>query len=101
MGEHYTIAIVGSGPGGLSAAGRAAQRGVSHILLEKTDHAADTVYRYQKRKLVMSTPDVLPLRSDISFERGIRERVLDTWNQQLEALGIKLLLSARLRRNGL
>ncbi len=94
MGEHYTIAIVGSGPGGLSAAGRAAQRGVSHILLEKTDHAADTVYRYQKRKLVMSTPDVLPLRSDISFERGIREQVLDTWNQQLEALGVKTRYNA-------
>ena len=73
-------------------------------MLEKVDHAADTVYRYQKGKLVMSTPDVLPLRSDFSFERGIREQVLDIWNQKLEALGINIRYNAEvtaiLRRDG-
>ena len=78
MGEHYEIAIVGSGPGGLSAGGRAAERGVSHILLEKASQAADTVFKYQKGKPVMATPDVLPVRSDFSFGYGSREQVLDT-----------------------
>ncbi len=88
--EHYTVAVVGSGPGGLSAAGRAAQLGVSHILFEKTDHASDTIYKYQKGKLVMATPDILPLRSDFSFEMGIREDVLGAWDDELEALKVNV-----------
>ena len=94
MDEHYTVAIVGSGPGGLSAGGRAAQLGVSHILLEKADHAADTVYKYQKGKLVMATPDILPLRSDFSFEYGVREDVLRTWDEQLEAHNVNIRYNA-------
>ncbi len=84
MAEHFQIAVVGSGPGGMSAAGRAAQQGVTHVLFEKTDHASDTIYKYQKGKLVMATPDVLPLRSDFSFELGVREDILGTWDDQLE-----------------
>jgi len=37
LGDKVRVAIVGSGPAGLSAAAHAAQRGMSHILLEKTD----------------------------------------------------------------
>lgn len=86
MGERYTVAIVGSGPAGLSAAGRAAAGGVSHVLLEQRDHLSDTIYKYQKGKLVMSTPDVLPLRSDLSFGMGVREEVLGTWEKGIADL---------------
>ncbi|WP_439816820.1 cyclic nucleotide-binding domain-containing protein [Zavarzinia sp. CC-PAN008] len=82
MGEHYAVAIVGSGPGGMSAGGRAAERGLSHILLEKTDHLSDTIYKYQKGKHVMATPNVLPLRSNMDFEEGKRETILGTWDRQ-------------------
>ena len=78
MQERVKIAIVGSGPAGLSAAGRAAAMGVSHVLLEQRDHVSDTIYKYQKGKLVMATPDVLPLRSELTFQIGIREDVLGT-----------------------
>ena len=90
MSEHFQIAIVGSGPAGMSAASRAAVLGVSHVLLEKADHLTDTIYKYQKGKLIMATPDVLPLRSDISFAYGSREEVLDTWNDGVRTLGVKL-----------
>src|SRR5258708_14644826 len=80
MTEKFAIAIVGSGPGGASAAARAAQRGVAHVLLERTDHLSDTIYKYQKRKLVMATPEILPLRSDLGFKEGARETVLETWD---------------------
>ena len=56
MSEAFQIAIIGSGPAGMSAANRAAARGMSHVLLEKTDHLSDTIYRYQKGKHVMATP---------------------------------------------
>ena len=75
------IAIVGSGPAGLSAAARAAKLGISHVLLEKTGHLSDTIYKYQKGKHVMATPSQLVRRSDMEFEAGKREKVLGTWDK--------------------
>jgi len=80
VGELYKVAVVGSGPAGLSAAGHAARCNVSHLLLERTDHASDTIYKYQKGKFVMATPDILPLRSDMLFQAGKREEVLGAWD---------------------
>jgi cGMP-dependent protein kinase 2 len=82
VAEAYRIAVVGSGPAGLSAAARAAQLGLSHVLLEKTDHLSDTIYKYQKGKHVMATPSQLLLRSDFDFDAGKREAVLGTWDKQ-------------------
>ena len=76
VGEVFKVAIIGSGPAGMSAAGRAAQLGLSHVLLEKTDHLSDTIYKYQKGKHVMATPSNLVLRSDIDFDAGKREAIL-------------------------
>ena len=85
MAEKYRIAIVGSGPAGLSAAAHAATIGVSHILLEKTDHLSDTIFRYQKGKYVMATPAQLVLRADLEFDAGYREKILDSWNSGMGA----------------
>ncbi|MBC7987148.1 MAG: cyclic nucleotide-binding domain-containing protein [Sphingomonadaceae bacterium] len=82
VSETYRIAIVGSGPAGLSAASRAAQLGLAHVLLEKADHLSDTIYKYQKGKHVMATPSQLVLRSDLDFAAGKREKVLGTWDEQ-------------------
>ncbi len=76
------VAIVGSGPAGLSAAARAAALGLSHVLLEKSDHLSDTIYKYQKGKHVMATPAMLVLRSDLAFVAGKREGILGTWESQ-------------------
>ena len=90
MSEKFQIAIVGSGPGGLSAAGRAAENGLSHVLLERTDHLSDTIFKYQKGKHVMATPDVLPLRSSNSFQAGTREAVLGAWDDETRDLGVNV-----------
>ncbi len=86
----YRIAIVGSGPAGLSAAAHAAKLGLSHVLLEKTDHLSDTIYKYQKGKHVMATPSQLVLRSPLDFEAGKREVVLGTWNDQTGAAAVNV-----------
>lgn len=82
--ERYPIAVVGAGPGGLSAACRAAEQGVEHILLEGSPHYANTQYRYQKGKHVMDEPMVLPLRAPVSFSAGTRESILEQWRADAE-----------------
>jgi CRP-like cAMP-binding protein/thioredoxin reductase/Fe-S-cluster-containing hydrogenase component 2 len=83
MTEKFKIVIVGSGPSGLSAAAHAAELGVSHILLEAEKQPANTIYKYQKGKHVMAEPEILPLRSPMSFAAGTREKILSTWDQEL------------------
>ncbi|HWT11571.1 MAG TPA: NAD(P)-binding domain-containing protein [Allosphingosinicella sp.] len=97
MAAAFRIVIVGSGPAGLSAAARAAQLGLSHVLLEKTDHLSDTIYKYQKGKHVMATPSQLVLRSDMDFEAGKREAVLGTWDRQAAENKINVMLNAEVR----
>jgi CRP-like cAMP-binding protein/thioredoxin reductase/Fe-S-cluster-containing hydrogenase component 2 len=83
LSTDFKIAIVGSGPAGLSAAAHAAVRGVSHILLERTDHLNDTIFKYQKRKLVMATPVELPAQDglEIEFHEESREELIDSWTK--------------------
>ncbi len=83
MSEKVKIAVVGSGPGGISAAAHAAELGVPHVLLEATPKHSDTIQKYQKGKHVMAEPNVLPLRSPVPFEQGTREAVLGAWESAL------------------
>ncbi|MDN3646414.1 NAD(P)-binding domain-containing protein [Pontixanthobacter aestiaquae] len=94
MSEKYRVVIVGSGPAGLSAAARAAELGMPHILIEKTDHLSDTIFKYQKGKHVMATPSNLVLRSDIDFEAGKREHILGTWDAQIEEHKVNVRLNS-------
>ena len=88
MGERVDIAVVGSGPGGLSAAARAAELGVSHVLLEAAPHLSNTIFRYQKGKHVMDEPGILPLRSPLPFKAGSRENILRDWNAGVATLKV-------------
>jgi len=94
------IAIVGSGPAGLSAAARAAELGLSHVLLEAESWLSNTIYRYQKGKHVMAEPDVLPLRSPLAFTAGKREAILEAWNSGTAKLGVNVAHRARVSAIG-
>ena len=94
MSEVYKVAIIGSGPAGMSAASRAAQLGLKHVLLEKSDHLSDTIFKYQKGKHVMATPSQLILRSDQEFDAGKKEDILDKWNRRTTELGVNVKYNA-------
>lgn len=94
MADKFRVVIIGSGPAGMSAAGRAAQLKLKHVLLEKTDHLSDTIYKYQKGKHVMATPSQLVLRSDMDFDAGKREAILDTWDTQTASHGVNVMYNA-------
>ncbi len=66
---------------------------MSHVLIEKTDHLSDTIFKYQKGKHVMATPSNLVLRSDMTFEAGKREAILETWDNQSAEQKINVLLN--------
>jgi thioredoxin reductase/CRP-like cAMP-binding protein len=95
LADHFRIAIVGSGPSGISAAAHAAELGISHVLLEAEQHPANTITKFQKGKLVMAEPSSLPLRSPISFSLGTREKILETWQEELQKYHVHLRLGAQ------
>lgn len=88
MTSAYKIAIVGSGPAGLSAAARAAELGLPHVLLEAEAHLSNTIHRYQRGKHVMAEPSVLPLRAAVPFEAGKREDILEAWSEGAQKLKV-------------
>jgi len=90
----FDLVIVGSGPAGLSAAARAAELGLSCVLLEGTAAPANTIQRYQKGKHVMAEPTVVPLRSDLDFTAGTREAVLGAWQRGIDTIGIDIRYGA-------
>ena len=95
MSDSFRIAIIGSGPSGLSCAAHAAELGIPHVLLEAEEHPSHTIRRYQKGKHVMAEPSVLPLRSPLSFTAGTRESVLDKWTTELSQYGVNIRGQAR------
>jgi CRP-like cAMP-binding protein/Fe-S-cluster-containing hydrogenase component 2/thioredoxin reductase len=90
VAERYRIAIIGSGPGGKSAAARAAEAGVPHVLLEAAPHLSNTIFRYQKGKHVMDEPGILPLRSPLPFKAGSREAILKGWDDGVARLKVNV-----------
>jgi CRP-like cAMP-binding protein/thioredoxin reductase/Fe-S-cluster-containing hydrogenase component 2 len=96
LAADFKVAIVGSGPAGLSAAVHAAKLGVAHVLFERTPHLNDTIFKYQKRKHVMATPAVLPLRSDLAFEEESREEVIESWTASTEATQVNMRLGVEI-----
>ena len=94
MAVDYVIAIVGSGPAGMSAAARAAKKGRPHILLERAPHLNDTIFKYQKHKHVMATPETLPLRSELAFKEESREEVIESWTRNVQGAQVNLRFNA-------
>jgi CRP-like cAMP-binding protein/thioredoxin reductase/Fe-S-cluster-containing dehydrogenase component len=92
MAQRYQIGIIGSGPAGLSAAAHAAELGVTHVLIEAEARLSSTIQKYQKGKHVMAEPQILPLRSPLTFEAGKREAVLDAWESEVRKLGVNMQL---------
>ena len=96
----YHLGIVGSGPAGLSAAARAAELGVAHVLFEGEPHVSNTIHKYQKGKHVMAEPQILPLRSPLPFAAGKREVVLEGWRATARKLGVNIRHNAEVAAIG-
>ncbi|MBP6632401.1 MAG: NAD(P)-binding domain-containing protein [Kofleriaceae bacterium] len=84
------VAIVGSGPGGLSAALSCAQRGLSYVLLEKEQILATTIARYPKGKLVMAEPYDTDNVSLLPVFDSSKEELIPIWRELVDRVGVRI-----------
>ena len=84
------VAIVGSGPGGLSAALACIQRGLSYVLLEKEQEIASTITRYPKGKLVMAEPYDTRNLSLLPVFDSSKEQLVAIWRELIERAGVTI-----------
>lgn len=86
------VAIVGSGPGGLSAALTCIQKGLSYVVLDKEQMIASTIARYPKGKLVMAEPYDTENVSLLPVFDSSKEQLIPIWNELIERVQLQIRL---------
>jgi thioredoxin reductase (NADPH) len=87
------VAIVGSGPGGLSAALSCIQRGLSYVVLEKDNLIASTIARYPKGKLIMVEPYDTTNLSFLPVFDSSKEEILPIWKELIERVDLQIRMN--------
>lgn len=103
-GDIVDVAIVGAGPAGLSAGVAAAEAGLSHIILEREASLGGTVYKYPRRKLVLTQPVDLGSCGSLDRDEYQKEDLLAVFEGVVRQAELRLAfgqpLSDVLRRDG-
>jgi thioredoxin reductase/ferredoxin len=84
------VVIVGSGPGGLSAALTCIQKGLTYVVLEKEQQIASTIARYPKGKLVMAEPYDTQNLSLLPVFDSAKEQLIPIWRELLDRVGVRV-----------
>ncbi len=84
------VAIVGSGPGGLSAGLTCIQKGLSYVLLEKEQLIASTIARYPKGKLVMAEPYDTDNLSFLPVFDSAKEQLIPIWQELIGRVNLQI-----------
>ena len=87
------VCIVGSGPGGLSAALTCIQRGLSYVVLEKDSLVASTIARYPKGKLIMAEPYDVANLSFLPVFDSSKEETIPIWKELIERVGMQIRMN--------
>jgi len=86
------VVIVGSGPGGLSAALTCIQRGLSYVVLDKEQLIASTISRYPKGKLVMAEPYDTDNLSLLPVFDSSKEQLIPIWKELIQRVQLDIKL---------
>jgi thioredoxin reductase/Pyruvate/2-oxoacid:ferredoxin oxidoreductase delta subunit len=81
------VAIVGSGPAGLSAGLEALRRGLSYVVIERGS-LSDTVRKYPRHKLLLAEPVSIPLYGDLWIADTSKEALLQVWETIVANTGL-------------
>ncbi len=88
----FDVIIVGSGPGGLSAALTCIRNKLSYVVLEKEQMIASTIARYPKGKLIMAEPYDAKNLSLLPIFDSSKENLLPIWQEVVRRSAMNLLL---------
>jgi thioredoxin reductase/ferredoxin len=86
------VAIIGSGPGGISAALTCIQKGLSYVVLDKEQMIASTIARYPKGKLVMAEPYDSENLSLLPVFDSSKEQLIPIWQELIERVRLQVRL---------
>lgn len=83
------VAVVGSGPAGLSAGLEALRRGLSYVVVEQGS-LSDTVRKYPRHKLLLAEPVSIPLYGDLWVADASKETLLEVWETIVANTGLQV-----------
>lgn len=96
--EHVVdVAIVGSGPAGLSAGLEALRSGLSYLMLEQGS-LADTVRKYPRHKILFAEPLNIPLYGDLWIADSSKESLLEMWEKIVATTGLQVRTNQRVEQ---
>jgi thioredoxin reductase/ferredoxin len=85
LGCDVDVVIVGSGPGGLSAAVTCVELGLTYVVLEKEREFSWTIRNYyHKGKEVMAEPNDVALEATLPHWDSTREQLLGAWQEMVQ-----------------
>ena len=90
----YDIAIVGSGPAGVSAGLEALRLGLNYVVLEQGSFA-DSIRKYPRRKILLAEPVTMPLYGNLWVGDASKESLLEKWEEILEETALNVRTGAR------
>ncbi|MBI3567522.1 MAG: NAD(P)-binding domain-containing protein [Gemmatimonadetes bacterium] len=91
------VAIVGSGPAGLSAGLEALRRGLSYVVIEQGS-LSDTVRKYPRHKLLLAEPVSIPLYGDLWIADASKETLLQVWETIVANTGLQVRTGERVEQ---
>jgi thioredoxin reductase/NAD-dependent dihydropyrimidine dehydrogenase PreA subunit len=83
------VAVVGSGPAGLSAGIEAIHSGHSYLVLEQGS-ISESVRKYPRHKLLLAEPVQMPLYGDLWVADTTKEALLQIWERVVERTGLQV-----------
>lgn len=88
------VAIVGSGPAGLSAAMEAMRCGLTYAVLEQGS-LADSIRKYPRHKLILAESVQIPLYGDLWVADASKESLLQVWETIVANTGLQVITQSR------
>ena len=90
------VAIIGSGPAGLSAGLVAHRAGIDYLLLEQGT-LAETVRKYPRHKVLFAEPLTMPLYGDLWVSDASKESLLAIWEGVIARTGLRVQTGQHVR----
>jgi len=91
------VAVVGSGPAGLSAGLEALRSRLRYAVFEQGD-LSDTIYRYPRHKLLLAEPVRMPVYGSLWVADASKESLLKVWRAIIDRTGLEVRTGNRVER---